>query len=172
MSLLLKSVVLIAVVFLALVVLSSRISGGEPTILGYQIKSVLSGSMEPTFQTGSLIAIELDNATYKKGDIITFHMDEKLITHRITDVKQANGQVSYKTKGDNNDGPDLWTVSSQDVVGKYTNVTIPYVGYAMTYANTKAGMALLLIVPGLLLIISALRVIVGAVKEVEVKNAV
>jgi len=172
MSSFIRSVFLIGICFLAIVVLSSRVSGGEPTILGYQVKTVLSGSMEPTIQTGSIISIKLGNSSsYKKGDIITFRIDEKLITHRISDVKQANGQVSYTTKGDNNDGPDLWTVSSQDVVGKYTNYTIPYVGYAMNYANSKAGSALLLIVPGILLIVSALRSIIGAVKELEVKKA-
>ncbi len=36
-------------VFLAFVVISSKASGGDPTVMGYQFKSVLSGSMEPTF---------------------------------------------------------------------------------------------------------------------------
>lgn len=164
---------LIVVCFLAFVVLSSRISGEEPTILGYQVKAVLSGSMEPIFQTGSIISIKLgtNHSTYQKGDIITFRMEEKIITHRIMDVNKENGQTWYKTKGDNNDAPDLWTVSSQDVVGMYTGFTIPYFGYALNYANSKTGSALLLIVPGVLLIISSLRSILGAKKELEVNNA-
>jgi len=163
---------LIVVCFLAFVVLSSRISGEEPTILGYQVKAVLSGSMEPTFQTGSIISIKLgtNHSTYQKGDIITFRMEEKIITHRIMDVIKENGQAWYKTKGDNNDAQDLWTVSSQDVVGKYTGFTIPYFGYALNYANSKAGAALLLIVPGVLLIISSLRSILSAKKELEVNK--
>ena len=42
--------------------------------MGYQFKSVLSGSMEPTFLTGSIIAIEptKDGSKYQKGDVITF----------------------------------------------------------------------------------------------------
>jgi signal peptidase I len=166
-------VFLIIVCFLAFVVLSSRISGEEPTISGYQVKAVLSGSMEPTFQTGSIISIKLgtNHSTYQKGDIITFRMEEKIITHRIVDIKQENGQTWYKTKGDNNDTPDLWTVSSQDIIGKYNGFTIPFVGYALSYAHSKAGSALLLIVPGILLIISSLRSILGAKKELEVKSA-
>lgn len=49
--------------------------------MGYQFKSVLSGSMEPTFLTGSIIAIEptKDGSKYQKGDVITFkEKDEKL----------------------------------------------------------------------------------------------
>ena len=53
---------------LAFVVISSKASGGDPTVMGYQFKSVLSGSMEPTFLTGSIIAIEptKDGSKYKK----------------------------------------------------------------------------------------------------------
>ena len=157
----------------AFVVLSSRLSGGEPTLLGYQVKAVLSGSMEPTFQTGSIISIKLGDhhTSYKTGDIITFRMEEKLITHRIIDVKQENGQAVYQTKGDHNNGPDLWTIPAQNVVGKYTNFTIPYVGYALNYAQSKAGSALLLVVPGILLIISALRSIIIAKNELEGSKA-
>ncbi|MEH7013825.1 signal peptidase I [Neobacillus niacini] len=164
---------LILVCLAAFVVLSSRLSGGEPTLFGYQVKAVLSGSMEPTFQTGSIIFIKLGDhrTSYKKGDIITFLMEEKLITHRIMDVKQENGQAVYKTKGDNNNGPDLWTIPAKNIVGKYTNVTIPYVGYALNYANSKAGSALLLIIPGILFMISALRSIMDARKELEGSKA-
>jgi signal peptidase I len=157
----------------AFVVLSSRLSGGEPTFLGYQVKAVISGSMEPIFQTGSIISIKLGNqhTSYKKGDIIAFRMDEKLITHRIIDVKKENGQAVYQTKGDHNNGPDLWKVPAQNVAGKYTNFTIPYVGYALNYVHSKAGSALLLIVPGILLIVSAFRSIAIAKKELEGSKA-
>ncbi|MBM7588095.1 signal peptidase [Bacillus pakistanensis] len=158
---------------LTLIVLSTKASGGEPTILGHQLKTVLSGSMEPTFQTGSIIVIELakKGTAYQKGDIITFHSEDKLITHRIIDVKKANGQWLYTTKGDNNDGPDSDYVLSQNIVGKYTSFTVPYAGYIVNYATSKTGSALLLFIPGLLLVFSAGRTIVKELKKVEAKNA-
>ncbi|WP_374055099.1 signal peptidase I SipW [Rossellomorea sp. FM04394] len=167
------AIFLVMICLTAFIVLSSRLSGGEPTFLGYQVKAVLSGSMEPTFQTGSIISIKQgdERTSYKTGDIITFRMDDKLITHRIIDVQQENGQVVYKTKGDNNNGPDLWTVPAQNIIGKYTNLTIPYIGYALNYANSKAGSALLLIVPGILLLISAFRSILVAKNELEGSKA-
>ncbi len=106
---------------LAFVVISSKASGGDPTVMGYQFKSVLSGSMEPTFLTGSIIAIEptKDGSKYQKGDVITFkEKDEKIITHRIIGVKDTNGKVMYETKGDNNNGPDLEPVLADNVIGK------------------------------------------------------
>lgn len=67
------SFVLFAVmVCLAFVVISSKVSGGDPTVMGYQFKTVLSGSMEPTFLTGSVIAVEptKDGSKYKKGMLL------------------------------------------------------------------------------------------------------
>ncbi|MGM0837355.1 MAG: signal peptidase I SipW [Bacillota bacterium] len=168
-----SSIFIMMLCFLAFIVLSSRITGGEPAFMGYQVKAVLSGSMEPAFLTGSIIAIKLDDkqASYDVGDVITFHLDGKLITHRIIELKNKNGQAVYKTKGDNNDGPDLWTISKQNVIGKYTGFTIPYVGYALNFAGSKLGSALLLIVPGLILLISAFSSIIGAKTELEASKA-
>lgn len=61
-----------------IVVISTKSSGGEPQLFGYQLKTVLSGSMEPEFKTGSVIAVQkIENpGSLKKGDIITFMQDE------------------------------------------------------------------------------------------------
>ncbi|MGG2016106.1 signal peptidase I SipW [Bacillus sp. S10(2024)] len=157
-------------VVLAFVVISSKASGGDPTVMGYQFKAVLSGSMEPTFLTGSVIAIEptKDGSKYKKGDVITFkEKDNKIVTHRIIDVKNINGKVAYETKGDNNNGPDLNPVLSENVIGKYADITVPHVGYLLSYANSKAGAALLLVIPGVLLLGYSAVTIFGAIRSID-----
>ncbi|MEH6890165.1 signal peptidase I [Bacillus sp. JJ864] len=157
-------------VVLAFVVISSKASGSDPTVMGYQFKAVLSGSMEPTFLTGSVIAIEptKDGSKYKKGDVITFkEKDNKIVTHRIIDVKNINGKVAYETKGDNNNGPDLNPVLAENVIGKYADITVPYVGYLLSYANSKAGAALLLIIPGVLLLGYSAVTIFGAIRNID-----
>ncbi|MBN3544375.1 signal peptidase I SipW [Fictibacillus barbaricus] len=167
------SMFLLVIFILAFIILSSRFTGAEPSIFGYQIKAVLSGSMEPVFQTGSIISIKQadDTDSYKKGDIITFQMEEKLITHRIIEVSNKNGQVSYKTKGDNNDGPDMWMVPSGSVIGKYTGFTVPYAGYALNVTQSKEASALLLFIPGLILFASALFSIIKAARKLDVERA-
>ncbi|WP_026676320.1 signal peptidase I SipW [Fictibacillus gelatini] len=165
------SIIMIVVfICLSVVVISAKASGGEPTIMGYQVKTVLSGSMEPTFMTGSIIAIQpkTDGENYKKGDIITFReKNNKLITHRIIDVQKVNGQVMYKTKGDNNNAADRELVLSQNTVGKYVNFTIPYIGYLLNYANTKTGSALLMIVPGIFLVIYSVVSMYSSIREID-----
>nr|WP_138919799.1 signal peptidase I [Lentibacillus jeotgali] len=136
-----------------LLVISFRASGGEAAIFGYQFKTVLSGSMEPEIQTGSIISIEKggDMKRFEKGDVITYRTPEDmLVTHRIAEVIGDGEQ--YITKGDNNEGADLDPILAQNVVGKYTGFTVPYIGYVMNFANTSQGAALMLILPGLLLV--------------------
>lgn len=149
------STILFIVLLLSLfLVISTKASGGEPSLFGYQIKTVLSGSMEPDIKTGSILSIkEVDDPTdFQTGDVITFRTeDDILITHRIVEVNQA-GQ-SYVTKGDANDGADSEPVMAENIIGSYTGFTVPYVGYIMNFANSKEGTALLLVIPGILLII-------------------
>ncbi|XKE71962.1 signal peptidase I [Cytobacillus kochii] len=142
---------------LLFIMLFARFTGNEPNLFGYQVKTVLSGSMEPLFKTGSVIAINRteENQTYQTGDIITFKLDEILITHRIVETSLKDGAITYKTKGDNNDAIDRWEVPAHHVVGEYAGVTIPYLGYVLHTAQTKAGAALLMIIPGIILLFSA-----------------
>ncbi|PFG15080.1 signal peptidase [Bacillus sp. es.036] len=145
-----------ALACMVFIVISSKASGGEPNILGYQIKTVLSGSMEPTFLTGSVIAVDpdIDQNSFQKDDIVTFMQDQNtLVTHRIIGVEKNGESVIYETKGDNNDGPDTQPLLAENVVGEYTGITIPYLGKMIAFANSKAGAIYLLIVPGLLLIL-------------------
>ncbi|MBP2241854.1 signal peptidase [Cytobacillus eiseniae] len=163
------------VVFMAILVISTKASGGEPQVLGYQLKSVLSGSMEPTFLTGSIIAVEKVEGEAKKGlkdgDVITFvDSEERLVTHRIIGIKTSGEHVMYETKGDNNNAADMDPVLSDNVQAVYTGFTIPYVGYLINFAQSKEGSALLLIVPGLLLLGYAGFSIYQGLRELDPKK--
>lgn len=172
----LSSIMLVIFIMLVVAVVLSKASGGEPAFFGYQIKSVLSGSMEPGIQTGSIVALKPggDMNRFKKGDVITFRNEENLlITHRVVEatMNNATGEAMYRTKGDNNDAPDMNPTSSTNVVAEYTGVTVPYVGYAMNFAVSKAGSVVLMIVPGLMLLLYALYSSWKAVAALEKKNA-
>ena len=145
--------------FMITVTLLSRTAGGVPMILGHQLKTVLSGSMEPKIQTGSIIAVKPggDMTQLKEGQIITFRQVKNaaaiLVTHRIVKaVPLATGQTQYVTKGDNNDGPDPEPLLSDNVTAVYSGFTVPYAGYFLDFARSKSGTALMMILPGLLLL--------------------
>ncbi len=117
-----------------IVVLSSRTTGGDPQIFGYQFKQVLSGSMEPEFSTGSLIVVKevTSPEALKKGDIITFQtkQDQSYVTHRIVGMKGKGPNKAFETKGDHNMYQDGTLVKADQVAAQYTGVTIPYAGKA------------------------------------------
>lgn len=168
-----KGITLALMGILVVIALSAKASGGEPTLFNHQIKVVVSGSMEPEIQTGSIILNKLpvSDTTYEKGDIITFHSEDKLVTHRIVDVKEVNGADVYQTKGDNNNAPDTSYVSKEEIEGKYAGFTIPKLGYLTRYATSKIGFSLLLFIPGLLMVLAAGKDIFKATKEMERKAA-
>ena len=164
----LSSLLFIVLLLTLFLVISTKASGGEPNLFGYQLKAVLSGSMEPEIQTGSIISIkEVDDPTaFQKDDVITYITEEDvLVTHRVMEVQQ-DGEV-YVTKGDANDAADINPVMADNIVGSYTGFTIPYVGYVMNFANTNEGAALLLIIPGVLLLGYSVITIWRAFREID-----
>ncbi|SDJ25418.1 signal peptidase I SipW [Salimicrobium halophilum] len=150
-----NTVLYTALVIAILLVATAKFSGGEPNVMGYQLKTVLSGSMEPEFMTGSVIAVnpDVDVKSFEAGDVITFMKDaDTLVTHRIIDVTNSGDNVLYTTKGDNNDGPDTEPVLAENVVGEYTGFTVPYLGKLIDFANSPTGAIVFLIIPGALMI--------------------
>ncbi|MBS8266601.1 signal peptidase I [Mesobacillus boroniphilus] len=156
-----------------IMVVSSRVSGQEPELFGYQFKTVLSGSMEPTFKTGSLILVKkAENPTIlEKHDVITFRQNEmNIITHRIMEVIKQGENVLYRTKGDHNENEDMNPVNSQNVLAVYSGITIPLVGYLLKYASSPLGIGLLLIIPGLLLLVYSAWTIYQALRQLVEKT--
>ena len=164
-----SSILMVLLISVASIVVITKISGGEPQLFGYQLKTVLSGSMEPGIQTGSIIAVKqaVAKTSFKKGDVITFQEEENiLITHRITEVVKSGDSVLYRTKGDNNNAEDMNPVMSDNVVAEYTGFTVPYVGYFINFTQSKNG-AFLLLIPGFLLLLYSGFTIWRALGEIE-----
>jgi signal peptidase I len=163
-------VLFINLILMTFLVISSRASGGEPEAFGYQFKTVLSGSMEPTFKTGSVIAVQPveDTTIIGEQDIITFVMEDgSLATHRVMEVIHNGENLLFQTKGDNNEEMDTQPVMAENVTAVYSGVTVPYLGYFIDFAKSSKGTALLLILPGLLLLGYSAVTIYQALKEIE-----
>lgn len=146
---------LMFVMSLALITAIS-VSGVIP---GLKLLVVQSGSMEPTLQTGSVIA-SVPKSDYKKGDIISFVNPEdalrkSLVTHRIVDVENKNGKILYTTKGDANTRADFNKIEKSSVVGS-TRINVPYIGRIITFAKSQVGFVTLIVIPATLIIYTEL----------------
>ena len=132
-----STVLVILVVLLALLLVGAR-------VVGLQVFTVLSGSMEPTYHTGSLIYVKkVDPYTIKEGQPITFMLDEDTIaTHRVVGIVPDEDDptvIRFRTKGDANDAEDGSLVHYKNVVGTPV-FSIPYLGYVADYIQHPPGM--------------------------------
>ena len=144
------------VVFAALttvVVFTGTSNNGVGNLFGYMPFSIQTQSMEPTIKAGDVvIGKEVDFNPLKEGDIITYWttVDEQKIlnTHRITKViSNGKGSVpSFKTKGDNNQIEDEYTVAAADIVAKY-NSKISGLGKAVDLLETQKGFFICIVLP-------------------------
>jgi signal peptidase I len=118
--------------------------------------SVLTGSMAPDIPRGSLVVIRPVNPSQVAiGDVITFRPKgsaQALVTHRVAGYAfGSDGQRVLRTKGDANSGEDLQYVAASSVVGRVA-FHAPYLGYLSSWAHTKAGFVLFVILPFALMI--------------------
>ena len=112
-------------------------------LVGLQVFAVLSGSMEPTYHTGSLIYVkETDYREIEAGDPITFMLNENTVaTHRVVEVvvdEEDPSVIRYRTKGDNNDAIDANLVHYKNVIGCPV-FSIPYMGFVANYIQNPPG---------------------------------
>lgn len=136
---------------------------------GFKAFTVLSGSMEPSIKTGSMVFIRRAQE-YKVGDIITFDVDPNSkipTTHRIVE-KVKDG---FLTKGDNNGSRDGLIVVLPSIRGKvYFN--IPYFGLALAKLKEPKWFFILIILPASTLIYIEILNIVSEFKRLFKKRRV
>ncbi len=132
----LSTVLMIVIVLLALLLAGAH-------LLGLQVYTVLSGSMEPNYHVGSIIYVkEVDPATLQVGDTISFLLNKNTVaTHRIIEVipdAENPNVIRFRTKGDNNKIEDTNPVPCSNVLGKVVG-TIPLLGYISEFVQKPPG---------------------------------
>lgn len=108
-------------------VLIAKQSGHTPSVFGYQLYNVETGSMTPTLPVNSLILVRQANEPdkLKVGTIITFIRKGHTVTHRIVEIDKDSGSIKYKTKGDNPvNTVDTEPVAPSDIKGVYVRTVI------------------------------------------------
>lgn len=108
-------------------------------IFKYQPIAVLSNSMYPTFARGDAVVVQkLEKKEFsklKKGDILYYSKDDKLVIHRIIEIKETEEKkLEIKTKGDNNNTEDNWIIKEEEIIGK-VKFMVPYIGYPSVWVN-------------------------------------
>lgn len=113
-----------------------------PKLFGYQIYSVVSGSMEPEIPVGSVVYVkEAEPLNLVPGDIIAFTSGDTVIIHRVVENNKLDGIIT--TKGDANEIEDFGELRYSDVLGRVER-HYPLVGQVMLICSDITGKILLL----------------------------
>lgn len=146
----------LCIVFVPVILVNAALIAGSflhpdelPGVFGVKPAVVLSGSMEPTIQTGDLIAVtDCDPTALHEGDVVCYLSSGKAITHRIASVTTGeDGQLRYVTQGDANNAADRLPVTVDQVQGVWSGMRLPGAGNAILFMQTPAGMVLFIVCP-------------------------
>ena len=114
-------------------------------IAAQHLNVVVSGSMEPAFYRGDIVLVqkadffgvhEFNPDDVQVGDVVVYDAKwfDQPVIHRIIRIAEINGTTMYVIKGDNNDSPDPYYVTSDKIKEKVVTfgdnlVVIPKIGY-------------------------------------------
>ncbi|MCF0226654.1 MAG: signal peptidase I [Methanobrevibacter sp.] len=113
-------------------------------LIAQHLNVVVSGSMEPVFQRGDIVAVEkanllgiheFDPKDVRVGDIVVYNAKwvKEPVIHRVINITEINGSTYYVIKGDHNNAPDPYYVEPNQITDRVITiggnpVIIPYIG--------------------------------------------
>jgi signal peptidase I len=112
--------------------------------------TVMSGSMEPTINTGDVVvARQISPLDARRGDVVSFRDPDRgglLVTHRVRSMSRSGDKVTFVTKGDANNSSERWRVGTNDKISR-TTYRIPAVGRVLAFSHTRQGILMLVLLP-------------------------
>ena len=119
-------IALVLVALLMVSILSAKIRGEVPSVFGYSVLHIVSGSMEPEIEEGTYILVKNESAeNIRKGQIISFYSEDPDIygfpnTHRVVeDPIRTGGEIEFVTRGDANSENDGVTAKGDRIIGVF-----------------------------------------------------
>ena len=75
-----------------------------------------------------------------------------VVTHRVVEITEQDGELAFRTKGDNNNTEDVSLVPADKLVARYTGICLTGFGDAAMFMQTSKGLVICVIVPLLLFV--------------------
>ena len=128
-----------------------------PDVGGMLPLIVLTDSMYPVIESGDLIICHTEEPeNIQTGDVIAFFdpagNGTTIVTHRVLEVTDQDGQLAWRTKGDNNNTEDRLLVPADKLVAVYEGTRLPGAGNVALFMQTTPGLILCVVCPILLLV--------------------
>lgn len=138
-------------------IVRSYTSDEVPSVGGYMPQIVLTDSMYPVIQSGDLIIYHTaEPEDVQVGDVISFFdpagNGTTIVTHRVREITELNGDIAWRTKGDNNNADDLLLVPESKLVAVYQGTRLPGAGNVALFMQTTPGLIVCVVLPLMLLV--------------------
>lgn len=122
-----------------------------PSVGGWLPLIVLTDSMQPVIDGGDLIICHTAEAEdILVNDVIAFFdpagNGTSIVTHRVIDVIEENGTISFRTKGDNNNAEDKMLVPAENLVAVYKS-RIAGAGNVAMFMQSPTGLIVCVVMP-------------------------
>ena len=140
-----------------ILIVKSFTSEEVPSVAGTLPLIVLTDSMYPVIESGDLIICHTaEPEEIRVGDVIAFFdpagNGSTIVTHRVQEVTEQNGQIAWRTKGDNNNTEDRLLVTADKLVAVYEGTRLDGFGNVALFMQTTPGLILCVVCPMLLLV--------------------
>lgn len=138
-------------------IIKSFTSEEVPSVAGKLPLIVLTDSMYPVIQSGDLIICSTAQPEeIEAGDVIAFFdpagNGTTIVTHRVLEVTELDGQTAWRTKGDNNNTEDRLLVTGEKLVAVYEGTRLAGFGNVALFMQTTPGLIVCVVCPILLLV--------------------
>ncbi len=142
----------------AIVFTVQKMTGQMPSVLGYKLFYVMTGSMEPMLSPQDvIISKEVEASQLRCGDVITFRCESgelagQLITHKIVDTPVSeNGVYRIQTQGIAAGATPDDPIRADQVIGKFV-AKLRVVSWLYAVYRTPWGLLLFIVPCGIILI--------------------
>jgi len=146
----------ILIINLTLIVKSYVNKDEVPNVGGVLPLIVLTDSMYPDIKSGDLIICNtIEASEVKVNDVISFFdpagNGTSIVTHRVIEIVEENGELKFRTRGDNNNTEDRELVPAENLVGIY-KMRIAGAGHIAMFMQSTAGLVVCVVLPIILLV--------------------
>ena len=124
-----------------------------PGLFGRTPLIVLTDSMYPEIKSGDIIICkDISPEDVKVGDVISFFdpADKNgvaVVTHRVIEIITDDGELYFRTKGDNNNTDDKIAVPAENLVGLWTETRFAGLGHVALFMQSTWGLIVCIFLP-------------------------
>ena len=146
-----KSIATFFIVCVFSIIFLQRVSNNSINLAGFSIYTVVTESMYPKYKVYDMILVKsVDTKSIKVHDDVVYKGEKsdfqgKIVTHRVEDITEDNGVLTFTTKGINNDIEDP-LVNENQIMGKVVHKLL-LLSLISKVINNTYGFYLLIFVP-------------------------